>query len=76
MSRIRLLRLLQGDSLDTLAAKLSLAPSVLSVVERYGAHRNVGRSTKRRLSRHFGIPFSDLVKIIDPDTIAIAVRAA
>lgn len=74
MTTIRALRLISDSSLDELSDQIGVARSHLSVLERFGHRRNVGRGLKRRIENHFGLPFDTLTAPVDTDAISALLR--
>ncbi len=74
MTTIRALRLISNSSLDELCDQIGVARSHLSVLERFGNRRNVGRGLKGRIERHFGLPFDTLTAPVDTDAVSAFLR--
>lgn len=70
----RALRMLRDESLSTMAAAVGCEKSTLSTVERHpGA---AGRKLRKRIERHFGVPWNCLAFPIRGEVLAASIIRA
>lgn len=74
MTLIRAIRLLSNESLDVVSDELGVVPSHLSIIERFGPKRKVGRGLRHRIEERFELPFDTLISPVDGAAIVALMR--
>jgi transcriptional regulator with XRE-family HTH domain len=71
LTYLRAVRLLHGTSLDALASAIGAQKSTISTAERYPD--TAGPRLRKKLSRHFGIPWATLQRTGEGNKLAAAI---